>query len=526
MQEVSTVLVLLCLVTFLAFLTRTWSIPYPTIMVLVGAAIAFVPGLPHVQLTPEIVFLVFLPPLLYAAAWQTPIHDFRQNLRPIGLLAVGLVLVTTLVVGVVAHALFPGLPWPAAFALGAIVSPPDAIAATAITQRLRVPRRISVILEGESLLNDAAGLVTYRVALGVAAGETFFVSGFVSQFFIATVGGIAVGCLVGWAVMAIHKRLDEPVIETVVTLLTPFAAYLICEAIHCSGVLAVVCAGLMVRQSSGRLFSAATRLHASAVWESVVFILTGLSFIFIGLEMREVVQNLATGEQFLRDGLGALAILFVTIAVRLVWVFPAAWLPRFLSNRRRKKDPTPPWKHLLLIGWTGMRGVVSLAAALALPADFPFRTLILFVVFVVILGTLVVQGVSLPWLVRRLQLSRGGRSQSEQELDARLALLACANIYLDEKAIRGVNQNEIEYLRSYFRSHADSWLMRLNLDDESILGNQSKLCHKAFSGVLAAQRHRLHQLFRESIIEEALVQKLEREIDMEESRIKSIANAP
>lgn len=169
MLEVSTVLVLLCLVTFLAFLTRTWSIPYPTIMVLVGAAIAFVPGLPHVQLTPEIVFLVFLPPLLYAAAWQTPIHDFRQNLRPIGLLAVGLVLVTTLVVGVVAHALFPGLPWAAAFALGAIVSPPDAIAATAITQRLRVPRRISVILEGESLLNDAAGLVTYRVALAVAA---------------------------------------------------------------------------------------------------------------------------------------------------------------------------------------------------------------------------------------------------------------------------------------------------------------------------------------------------------------------
>jgi len=170
--------------------------------------------------------------------------------------------------------------------------------------------------------------------------------------------------------------------------------------------------------------------------------------------------------------------------------------------------------------------IVFLAAALAIPADFPFRTLILFVVFVVILGTLVVQGVSLPWLVRMLQLSGGGRSQSEQELDARLALLACANIYLDEKAVRGVNQNEIEYLRSYFRSHADSWLMRLNLEDESILGHQSSLCHKAFSGVLAAQRHRLHELFRQAIIEEALVQKLEREIDMEESRIKSIANAP
>ena len=525
MVEVSTVLVLMCIVTLLAFWTRSWSIPYPTLMVLVGAAIACVPGLPNVQLTPDIVFLIFLPPLLYAAAWQTPFHDFRKNIRPIALLAIGLVLVTTLVVGVVAHTIFPGLPWAAAFALGAIISPPDAIAASAVTQRLRVPRRLVVILEGESLLNDASGLVAYRVALGVAAGQHFSISSAVGQFLIAAIGGVAVGCVVGMAVIAIHKRLDEPLIETVVTLLTPFAAYLICESIHLSGVLAVVCAGLMVRQKAPILFSSTTRLHATAVWECVVFVLTGLTFIFIGLQMRDVVTIIANEEQLLGQSLGALLVLAVTIAVRLIWVFPAAWLPRLLSRKIRQRDPYPPSSQLLLIGWTGMRGVVSLAAAMALPSDFPFRNLILFVVFVVIFGTLVVQGLSLPWVVRKLKLSSTGPARSHQELDARLALLAAANLYLDQKSAAGVSENEIEFLRSHFRAHADNWLTRLELEEESVLENQSTVCHKAFTGVLNAQRHRLHELVRESIIEESLCQKLEREIDMEETRIKSISIA-
>jgi len=524
MHEVSTVLGLLCIVTFLAFLTRSWSIPYPTVMVLVGVLIALLPGLPNVQLTPDVVFLMFLPPLLYAAAWQTPIHDFRKNLWPIALLAVGLVLVTTLVVGWVAHSLFPDMPWAAAFALGAIISPPDAIAATAVTQKLRVPRRIVVILEGESLLNDAAGLVAYRVALAVAAGKHFSMSGFAWELLLAGAGGALVGCAVGWAVMAIHNRVDEPVIETVVTLLTPFAAFLLCEAIHFSGVIAVVCAGIMVRQKSAQLFSAATRLHATAVWECVVFVLSGLTFIFIGLQLREVVSIISNEEQLIWYTTGAIVVLVVTIAVRLLWIYPSAFLPRLFSSPARREEPLPSLKHLTLIGWTGMRGVVSLAAALALPAEFPFRNLILYVVFAVILGTLVVQGLSLPWLIRKLGLSGGGRSSGEQEMDARLALLAAANIYLDRKQLQGVPEDEVEYLRSHFRDQADNWLMRLNLEEESVLERQSSVCLKALTGVLDAQRHRLHELHRESIIEDALVQKLEREIDMEESRIKSIAN--
>lgn len=340
-------------------------------------------------------------------------------------------------------------------------------------------------------LNDAAGLVAYRVAL---------------------------------AVLAIHKRLDEPLIETVVTLLTPFAAYLACESLHLSGVLAVVCAGLMVRQKASYLFSAATRLQATAVRDCVVFVLTGLTFIFIGLQMREVVTIIATEEQLVWNSFCALLILVVTIAVRLIWVFPAAWILRLLSAKLRRRDPLPPAGQLLLIGWTGMRGVVSLAAAMALPSDFEPRNLILFVVFVVILGTLVVQGFSLPWLVRKLKLSAIGPSATQQELDARLALLAAANLFLDRRQSQDVPSAEIDYLRSHFRAQADSWLMRLDLDDESILESQSRVCHKTFTGVLTAQRHRLHELVRESIIEESLVQKLEREIDMEESRIKSISN--
>lgn len=426
--------------------------------------------------------------------------------------------------GWVAHSIFPGLPWAAAFALGAIISPPDAIAASAVTQRLRIPRRIVVILEGESLINDASGLVAYRVALAVAAGQHFTISNAVFQFVIAAAGGIAIGCIVGMAVIAIHKRLDEPLIETVVTLLTFFAAYLACEAVHLSGVLAVVCAGLMVRQKASFLFSAATRLHATAVWECVVFVLTGLSFIFIGLQMREVVTIIATEEQLLRNCLGSLLILVVTIAVRLIWIFPAAWIPRLISPKLRRRDPIPPAGQLLMIGWTGMRGVVSLAAAMALPENFPFRNLILFVVFVVILGTLVVQGFSLPWLVRKLKLSASSPSTSQQLMDARLALLAAANLYLDHRKSQGDSTFEMDYLRSHFRAQADSWLLRLNLEDDAVLENQSPVCQKAFAGVLTAQRHRLHQLARQSMVEESLVQKLEREIDMEETRIKSISN--
>ncbi len=525
MIEVSTVLALLCIVTLLAFWTRESSVPYPTIMVLVGVAIACVPGLPNIQLTPDVVFLIFLPPLLYAAAWEIPIHEFRKNLRPIALLAFGLVFVTTLVVGVVAHAILPGIPWAAAFAIGAIISPPDAIAATAITRKLRVPQRIVVILEGESLLNDASGLVAYKLAVIAAAGSMITWSGAIEHFVWTVVVGVVIGIGVGWCVIQIHRRLDEPVIETVISMLTPFAAYLMSESVHGSGVLAVVTTGLMVRQRASLLFSSATRLHASAVWECIEFVLSGLTFIFIGLGMREVVRSIRDEEQLYQNLVATGVILFVTISVRIAWVFPAAYLPRLLSASLRKRDPMPPSSHLTMIAWTGMRGVVSLAAALALPSDFPYRNPIQFVVFGVILGTLVLQGLTLPWLVRWLRIEGSGRSVVDQELDARLHLLASANVYLDQRETHGLPTEEVEYLRSHFRGQADTWLARLELDEESVLENQSNVCHSTYVGVLNEQRRRLYELQREGIVEEHLVQKIARELDMEETRIASIASS-
>jgi CPA1 family monovalent cation:H+ antiporter len=252
-----------------------------------------------------------------------------------------------------------------------------------------------------------------------------------------------------------------------------------------------------------------------------VFVLTGLTFIFIGLSMREIIRENSPAE-LANDALSATAILVATIAVRFLWVFPAAWLPRALSAKLKARDPMPPWSHLLVISWTGMRGVVSLAAALALPEDFPARKLVLFLVFCVILGTLVVQGATLPWLIRALKLSGGGRALADQEIDARLGLLVAANLHLDHQQAHGVSMEEVEYLRSHFRGQAESWLSRLQLEEESLLEHQSGRCHSTYLNVVSAQRDRLHQMLKQGLVEEAIVQKIERELDMDEARVHSV----
>lgn len=528
MNEVATILVLMCVLTGLSVLSKRWGLPYPTLMVLAGLVIALVPGIPSVSLHPDVVFLIFLPPLLYAAAWQMPWHEFVANRQPIILLALGLVLATTVAVGIVAHLMIPEFPLAAAFALGAIVSPPDAVAATAVTRSLRIPRRIVSILEGESLVNDATGLVAYRVAVAAAATGLFAWQDTVVHFAVVSVGGIAIGFLAGWIVAQVHRRLDDPLIETTLTLLTPYAAYLPAEAFHVSGVLAVVTAGLFVRRQSNLLFTSAMRLHASAVWETAVFLLTGLTFVLIGLELREI-QLAAAKEPLWIYLTWAVAILLVTIFVRLAWVFLAAWVPRMLSPGLNQHDPLPPVGHLLIIGWTGMRGVVSLAAALALPAvmangtPFPRRDLILVVAFVVILGTLVVQGLSLPWLIRRLKLDGEGRSRDEQETDARLALLSAATTYLERVA--GSDSKTLEdmaVLRQHFEQQAQTVLSRLNWEHPELEAGRP-VCQNLFVGALDAQRKKLQHLHEENHLDDELLQKLEREIDLEEARLRSSA---
>lgn len=529
MQAVSIVLVLLYVVTLLAVLTKNWTIPYPTVMVLTGLAASLVPNLPTVQLTPELVFLIFLPPLLYGAAWNTSWTEFKKNVYPISMLAFGMVLVTTIAVAYIIKMLMPDWPWAAAFALGAIISPPDAVAATSVTKMLPIPRRIIVILEGESLINDATGLVAYRMALAAAvataAGEFTVVDSLIT-FFESALGGVLIGLVGGWIAVYVHRQLDDPVIETTLTLLTPYAVYMPCEALHVSGVLAVVTCGLYVSQRADWLMSSATRLHARAVWENVLFVLNGLTFIFIGLGLRDVTAGLGYGHWTFNTGV-ALLVLATTVLLRILFVFFIAYVPQWLWNRGRHPADSPPWTNVWVVAWTGMRGVVSLAAALALPLDFPKRELILFITFAVILGTLVAQSLTLPMFIRKLRIGKNGRSRLEQELDARLAILATANTYLESHAADSEQgHRDLQYLRAHIELQADRIVDKLRLELEDVPLHQEVfmrgiMCKQLYLDTLNAQRYRLRELAEQELLDEELSHKLHHEIDLEESRLHS-----
>src|ERR671933_611607 len=418
MYQIELILALLVVVTVLAMAARTVRVPYPILLVLGGVLLALIPAVPNVELAPELVFLLFLPPLLYIAGFDTSPREVRAQLSSILSLAVGLVLATTMVVAVVAHALLPGLGWPMAFALGAIVSPPDAVAATAVLRGLGVPRRLVTLLEGESLFNDATALVAYQAALGAAATASFSPSAALVRFVAAGAGGVLVGLAVGVAVAGLRRRLHDPPVEITISLLTPFAAYLPAEALGVSGVLASVVCGLYLGRQAPRLMDADTRVQARAVWETLVFVLNGLVFVLIGLQLPGIVARLAARPPL---RLAALAVLIslTVVLVRFVWVFLTDWLAH---PRRAPRDTRVAWAQDGVIAWAGLRGVVSLAAALALPfttaagAPFPERDLLLFLTVCVIVVTLVGQGLSLPWLLRVLRVRADGSDEQEETL--------------------------------------------------------------------------------------------------------------
>src|SRR2546429_2333242 len=400
------VLGLLVAVVALAIIAPRLHIPYPILLVLGGLLLGFVPGLPRFTLDPDVVFLLFLPLLLSSSAWQTSWRDFHANLRPISLLAFGMVLLTTIVVAVVVHVLIPGLPWAVAFVLGAIVSPTDAVAATAIAQRLGIPQRIVTILEGESLVNDATGLVAYRFAVAAVVTGVFSLGEASLQFVVVSVGGIALGLAAGWSLSYVHRWLDNPPLEITVTLLTPYAAYLLGEEVlHVSGILAIVTIGLYLTWRAPTFFSSGARLQAEAVWEILNFLLNGLVFILIGLQLPGILAILNTTVARRSPILlvwDAALVSLTVILVRLVWAFTQALLPRLLSRRLRERDPYPGWRSVLLIGWTGVRGAVPLAAPLALPggtgggAAFPDPLCMIYLTFGAILSPLAVPGQNLP----------------------------------------------------------------------------------------------------------------------------------
>lgn len=407
-----TIVALVAAVIAVAGVSRRLDLPAPLVLVTVGIAASYVPVLPEVELTSEVALVGFLPPLLYAAALKTSLVDFRANRRPILLLSIGLVLFTVAGVGAVVHAVIPGLSWPAAFAVGAVVGPPDAVAATAIARRIGLPRRIVTILEGESLLNDATALVALRTAIAAASGAVSL-AGATFDFMVAAVGGVLVGLLffvvIGW----VRRRFTESVFDSSISLVTPFAAYVAAEEIHASGVLAVVIAGLLLGHNAPVLQTPQSRIAERLNWRTISFLLENTIFLLIGLQARRIVGDVAASDLSVGIVVGACAAaLAATIVLRLVWVFPVRYL-----LIRPGVDPVsgeaPPWTYTAVVGWAGMRGVVTLAAAFAIPASFEQRPLLLLIAFTVTAGTLLLQGSSLPWLARRLRLpSPGAREDS------------------------------------------------------------------------------------------------------------------
>src|SRR5215469_9498711 len=356
---------LLVVIVALATLASRLRLPYAILFVLGGLLLGFVPGLPQITLNPELILALFLPPLIYSSAWLTSWRGFHANLRPILQLSLGLVLVTTLVIAVVAH-FIAGLSWPVAFVLGAIVSPIDAVAASATAKQLGLPRRIVTVIEGESMVNDATGLVAYRFAVAAVVTGSFSLWQAGLQFVVVGLGGLVIGLVIAWPVAWLHRHLDDAPIEITITLLTPYAAYLVADALQVSGVLAVLSAGLYLSHQSSRFFSANTRLQANAVWNVLVFLLNGLLFLLIGLQLRGIVETIASDSPVTLVW-QALLISVAVIAVRFAWVFSAASLSRLISLRLRLRDPSAGQRQAAIVAWVGMRGGLSLAAALALP---------------------------------------------------------------------------------------------------------------------------------------------------------------
>lgn len=414
------VLMLMLCAVALGWIARHFKFPYPIALVVGGAALGFIPKLPQFPFDPQLILVLVLPPILYQAALLTSWNDFKANIRPIGLLAIGLVIATTLAVGAALKMVVPDIPWAAAFVLGAIVSPPDAVAATAILSRLNIPRRIVTVLEGESLVNDASGLVLYKFAIAAVLTGTFSLADASIQFAAVSLGGLAVGIGLAFVFIAIHKRLNDPFIEVLTSLTIPYTAYIVAESLQVSGVLAVVAAGLVRGRYSPEIVSAEMRILARSVWNILAFMLNSLIFMLIGIHLSNVLEKLAVYSVTELVGWGFF-ISAVAIAVRFAWVYPATYLPRLLKRGLRERAPQPHNHELFIISWCGMRGIVSLAAALALPValpggePFPHRDLIVFLTFFVIAITLVGQGLTLPSFIRRLKVGSDWNIQNEQQ---------------------------------------------------------------------------------------------------------------
>jgi CPA1 family monovalent cation:H+ antiporter len=497
-------------------------VPYPILLVLGGLGIGFVPGIPTVELPPDLVLVAVLPPLLYGLAFFTSLRDLRENIGPISLLAFGLVLTTVLAVAAVAHEMIPGLGWPGAFVLGAIVSPTDPTAATAIAERLGLPRRLVSLIEGESLVNDGTALVAYKFAVAAVLTGSFSLADAAGSFVWNVIGGIAIGLGVGYLIRQLRRRLDDPPLEITISLLSGYFAYLPAQAAGVSGVLAAVTVGLYMGWHTPELTTAQTRLQGIAVWEILFFVLNSLLFALVGLQLPGILDSLSGRSTATLIGYAAV-ITAAVIAARFVWVFPGTYVTAFV-RRKGRRIPNPA-KSATVLAWSGMRGAVSLAAALALPLTtdagnaFPDRPLIIFLTFGVILGTLVVQGLSLPAVVLALGLEDDGRAEKE-ESKARLYAAEAALARLEELADEDwVREDTLERLRGLFGFRRERFRSRFDPESDGAVEDRSVAFQRLMRELLDAERQAVLEMRRNGRIDDDVMRRVIRDLDLEEARL-------
>jgi len=527
-EQVLVVVSLLFGIAMLTMLSEKLKLSFPILLVISGVVISIIPGMPQVSLQPDLVFLIFLPPLLYSAAWNTSWKDFWKMKRPISLLSFGLVIFTSAAVAIVAHALIPDFSLALGFLLGGIISPPDAIAATSILQGLNVPKRSVTILEGESLVNDASSLIVFRFALAAIITGHFHLGDAAKNFALVVFMGILIGVAIALVVYNIHRFFPTtPSIDAAITLITPYIMYISAEHFHFSGVLSVVSGGLFLTYHSSNLFSYESRLNINGFWDTLTFLLNGFVFILIGLQLPVIVRGLGTyslGEAILYGVIISLLI----IVIRLIWVFPSAYVPRLLFKSIRDNEPNPGWKNVFLIGWSGMRGVVSLASALAVPltlagGPFPHRNLILFITFIVILITLVFQGLSLKPLIRILKLEVKDDSEELQALAMRIRLAESVLSYLDTNYPEETQNHETyKRVRDRYERMVEISKRKLETGEEES-EETAFLPHyrQMLLELIHIRRRELNYYRHTGEFAEELIRSREFELDLEEARLSS-----
>jgi CPA1 family monovalent cation:H+ antiporter len=539
MENFKIVVFILAILIILTAIANKRNLPYPVLLVVTGLIIGIVPQLPDLPLNPEVVFVIILPPLLYDAALKTSWHEFRTSIRPIAALAITLVFFTTVTVAITAHYFIPGFTWPLAFVLGAIVSPPDAVAASGIIKGLGLNKKVVTILEGESLVNDASALIAYRYAVVAVTTGTFLFWEASLQFLLVAGGGIGIGVLIGFLFTLIHRKIDNnAVVETSLSLLAPYISYLAAEEFHLSGVLAVVVTGLLISWRSPEIFAYQTRMQTRAVWDTLILLLHGFVFIMIGLQLPGIISNMGTSALTGMIGFGLL-ISLVTILVRIIWVITGASWPGFFQKTNQEKrneitntDPDDTWKNVLVVAWTGTRGVISLAAALALPlllenkTAFPQRNAIIFLSFVVIFVTLVIQGLSLPLLIRILKIKP--RQNADTEITQLQLHIATSTLQFIENNLTVLIDNELqEELKNKYAGAVQSLTKEMSDHSKTIQNVLSipdpltgALLHAKFE-INKFQRALLLKLHKEGRFSDTVIRHVEQIMDIDEMKLNS-----